>query len=247
MGFSPSWNEDFLTEAALLFGARFRAGRGGLPAWDEAGLKKTVDFTRSWINEVNGGSGNDAKFADRALVQPWYRLLTSEKTLFSLTSFTALFALPDDKRHDFDFRWLSQDGLVPVMDDVLFAGILRSSRNKAEARTFLLWFGNPSTQQSLLAANQSKRIGVFAVTNGFSALKSINEKDLPQRYPLLLGHIPLERLLVFPETLPDNWVKVRGTSRTDGVIWKWILSSAADPATKPLDKTIQDWQNAQKK
>ncbi len=95
--------------------------------------------------------------------------------------------------------------------------------------------------------NQSMRIGVFAVTNGFSALKSINEKDLPQKYPVLLGHIPLERLLVFPETLPDNWVTLRGTSRSDGVIWPWILQAATNPSIQPLDKAIQEWQNAQKK
>ena len=248
MGFSPSWDGNFLTETALLFGARFRPGRGGLPQWDENGLKKTVDFAHSWLVDVNGGSSDDAKFAVRtALVQPWYKLLTSQKVRFALASFTALFALPEDKRHDFDYRWLSQDGLIPVMDDVLFGGVLRSSRNKAGARAFLLWFASPTTQESLLAANQSRRIGVFAVTDGFSALKSINEKDLPQRYPLLIGHVPGERLLVFPETLPDDWVKVRGTTTSDGVIWPWILSAARDPSTKPLDKTLQDWQNAQKK
>ncbi len=247
MGFSPSWYRDFLTDTALLFKTRFRAGRGGLPAWDDAGLKKTVDFTRSWLAEVNGGAAADDKFARRALVQPWYKLLTSQKTRFALASFTALFALPEDKRHDFDYRWLSQDGLIPVMDDALFGGVLRTARNKAGARTFLLWFCSPSVQQSLLSANQAKRIGVFAVTNGFSALKSINEKDLLQRYPLLLGHLPPESFLVFPEALPDDWVKVRGTSTTDGVIWPWILDAASDSAAKPLDKTLQDWQNAQKK
>ena len=36
-----------------------------------------------------------------------------------------------------DFRWLSQDGLIPVADNVLFAGVLRSSRNKGGARAVL--------------------------------------------------------------------------------------------------------------
>ena len=46
MGFSPLWNKDFLDAEALLFGARFRPGRNGLPGWDQDGLSKVVDFTQ---------------------------------------------------------------------------------------------------------------------------------------------------------------------------------------------------------
>jgi hypothetical protein len=90
--------------------------------------------------------------------------------------------------------------------------------------------------------NQSKRIGVFGVTDGFSALKTINERDLPQKYPVLLGHIPLESILAFPGLLPDNWAKVR-----DSVIVPWIAQTAAGQETQPLDKTLEEWQKAEKK
>jgi ABC-type glycerol-3-phosphate transport system substrate-binding protein len=244
MGFSPlgDWNAGFLTTSALLFGARFRPGRNGLPAYDEGGLNNTVDFLRAWISEVNGGAAADAVFSSRNRVQPWYRLLASGKTLFALASFTDFFALPEEKRRDLDFRWLSQDSTVPVMDNVLFGGVLRSSRNKAQARAFLQWFCSPSAQQGLLSVNQSKRIGVFGITDGFSSLKSINEKDLPQKYPILLGHIPLETLLSFPTPLPDNWVKVR-----DSVILPWIAQTATGQETEALDKKLDQWQKAQKK
>lgn len=242
VGFSPAWDPDFLTSAALLFGARVRPGRNSLPAWDENGLKKTVDFTRSWLQGVNGGADADAAFTKRILVQPWYKLLSSGKTLFALASFRDLFSLPEDERRDFDFRWLSQDGSIPVLDDVLYSGVPRTSRDKAGAKAFLQWFCSLPVQQSLLTVNQSRRIGVFGITNGFSALKTIDEKDLPAKYPLLLGHIPMENLLVFPETLPDNWVKVR-----DGVFLPWILDSASGEETQGLEKRLEDWQNAQKK
>jgi ABC-type glycerol-3-phosphate transport system substrate-binding protein len=242
VGFSPFWNPDFLTETALLFGARFRPGRNGLPAFDEGGVAKTVDFARSWMTKVNNGPAVDAAFANRNLVQPWYKLLSSGRILFALTSFTEFFALPEEKRRDFDFRWLSQDNLIPVMDNALFAGVTRSSRQKAGARTFLSWFCSFAVQQSLLAVNQSRRIGVFGVTDGFSALKSINEKDLPQKYPLLLGHIPMENILAFPGPLPDNWVKVR-----DAVIRPWIEQAAAGQESDPLEKKLEDWQKSQKK
>ena len=244
VGFSPlaDWNVDFLTASALLFGARFRPGRNALPAYDDSGLGKTTDFLRMWLNQVNGGTASDAAFSTQNRVQPWYKLLSSGKSLFALASFTDFFALPVEERHDFDFRWLSQDNMVPVMDDVLFAGVLRSSRNRAEARAFLQWFCSPAVQQILLNVNQSKRIGVFGVTDGFSALKTINERDLPQKYPVLLGHIPLDSILTFPGLLPDNWVKVR-----DSVIVPWIAQTAAGQETQPLDKTLEEWQKAEKK
>jgi ABC-type glycerol-3-phosphate transport system substrate-binding protein len=242
LGFSPAWNPDFLTLTGLLFGAHLRPGRNGLPAWDENGLRKTVDFTRQWLDGVNGGADVDASFSGRNLVQPWYKLLSSGKILFALASFRDLFLLPEDERRDFDFRWLSQDGVVPVMDDVLFAGVMRSSRDKAGAKAFLQWFCSLPVQLSLLSVNQSRRIGVFGITDGFPAWKSIDEKDLPAKYPILLGHIPMENLLLFPDTLPDNWVKVR-----DGVVGPWVMDSASGKEVDPLEKRLQDWQDAQKK
>ncbi len=242
VGFSPAWDPEFLTSIALLFGAHVRPGRNGLPAWDENGLKRTVDFTRSWMTDVNGGADADAAFSKRILVQPWYKLLTSGKTLFALVSFKDLFALPEEERRDLDFRWLSQDGQIPVLDDVLCAGVPRSSRDKAGAKAFLQWFCGLPVQQSLLTVNQSRRIGVFGVTDGFSALKSIDEKDLPAKYPLLLGHIPMENLLAFPDMLPDNWVRIR-----DAVVLPWMLDSASGADSESLGKRLEDWQAAQKK
>jgi Bacterial extracellular solute-binding protein len=242
MGFSPFWNQDFLDAAALLFGARFRPGRNGLPAWDQDGLAKTVDFARAWLSEVNGGASADEAFTSRNWVQPWYKLITGKKILFALASFTDYFALPEEKRRDLDFRWLSLGNSIPVMNNVLFAGVLRSSRNKRGAKAFLEWFCNPSVQRTLLDVNQSRRIGVFGVTNGFSALKSINEKELPPRYPFLLGHIPSESILAFPETLPDNWLAVRNQ-----VIRPWIRQSASGTEGQPLEKRLDDWVKGMKK
>jgi ABC-type glycerol-3-phosphate transport system substrate-binding protein len=241
VGFSPGWYPDFITDAALLLGARIRPGRNGLPAWDEAGMQKVVDLAHAWLTDTNGGVDGDLAFQARNFVQPWYKLLGSGKTLFALASFTNLFALSEEERRGFDFRWLSQDGAIPVCADVLFAGILRSSRDKKGARAFLQWFCTPSVQQTLLSVNQSRRIGVFGVTNGFSALKALNEKDLTMKYPLLLGHVPQENLLAFPEVLPDNWLKVRDE------LTAWVLDTARGSETGTLETRLEEWQAAQKK
>jgi hypothetical protein len=241
VGFSPAWYPDFLISASLLYGAHIRPGKNGLPSWDEAGLQKTVNLARDWLSTVNGGTDADDTFQKKNFVQPWYKLVSSGKTLFALVSFTDFLSLPEEERRDFDFRWLSKDGVIPVLSDVLFAGILRSAHDKGGARAFLQWFCGLGTQQSLLTVNQSRRIGVFGVTDGFSSLKSINEKDLPMKYPLLLGHVPQESLLSFPDLLPDNWLKVR-----DEVVG-WMIDSAKGAETRTLDKRLDEWQAAQKK
>jgi len=241
-GFSPLWYPEFLSASARLFGAHFHPGRNGLPAWDSEKLSKAVDFSRSWIADVNGGPAADKAFSGRVLAQPWYKLLSTKKTLFALVPFRDFFALPEEKRRDLDFRWLSQGTSIPAMDDALFAGVLRSSRNKRGARAFLEWFCTLSVQRSLLEVNQSRRIGVFGISNGFSSLKSINEKDLPLKHPLLLGHIPSENMLIFPDPLPDNWLKVR-----DEVILPWMGRAAGAEEDQPLEKRLEEWLAAQKK
>jgi hypothetical protein len=242
MGFSPFWNRVFLSSSAALFGAKIRAGRGGVPAYDPDGLAKTVDFLRDWLDRVNGGKDRDAAFADKNLVQPYYKLIETEKILFAIAAFTDFFALPEEKRRSLDFRWPSREGVIPVMEDVLFAGVLRLAKNKSGAKSFLEWFFSLQNQKSLLDVAQSLRIGVFGVTNGFSAFKSLNERELPQKYPILLGHIPSENLLLFPEILPDNWLEIR-----DEVFWTWLMRFAKGEETAPLSSVLDDWQAASKK
>ena len=97
MGFSPFWNQDFIDDTALLFGARFRPGRNGLPAWDQDGLNRTVDFARAWLAEVDGGASADDAFSSKNLVQPWYKLLSGEKDPFRPGSIHGLFRPPGGK------------------------------------------------------------------------------------------------------------------------------------------------------
>jgi ABC-type glycerol-3-phosphate transport system substrate-binding protein len=113
VGFSPAWYPDFTTAVAQLSGAHIRPGRNGLPAWEDAGMRKAIELSRGWIMETNGGVAVDKAFQARNFVQPWYKLLGSGKTLFALVSFTDLFALPEEERRNLDFRWLSQDNSIP--------------------------------------------------------------------------------------------------------------------------------------
>jgi ABC-type glycerol-3-phosphate transport system substrate-binding protein len=238
VGFPPLWDPEFILLVARLFGARPRAGRPASFTWDPEPLAQAVEFTRSWVARDNGGATSELAFIRRNLTQqPWDRLLASRKILFVVVPFTEYAALPEEKRRDLEFRWLSRDDRVPVLDDVIFAGVPRSARNKRGARAFLDWLAQPATQRSLLEANRSRRLGVFGVFGGFSALESLNEKELPQQHPLLLGHVPPEGSLAFPEPLPAGW-----DSASADVILPWLAKAAAGEATGTLEGAVEAWQ-----
>jgi ABC-type glycerol-3-phosphate transport system substrate-binding protein len=240
VGFSPLWDAEFLLLSARLFGARPRAGRAGSFSWDPAGLQASVEFTRSWISEDNGGAALDRAFAARNLVQPWERLLTSRKILFALMPFTEFLALPEEKRRDLDYRWLSRANAIPVRDTVLFAAVPRAARNKRGAKAFVEWFASPATQRELAEVNRSLRLGVFGVTSGFPALETLNEEDLPQLHPSLLGRVPAAALLSFPEPLPSGWFRLR-----DGAVLPWLEQAATTGVPGSLEDALTAWQRAE--
>jgi ABC-type glycerol-3-phosphate transport system substrate-binding protein len=237
VGFSPLWDREFLLLSARLFGARPRAGRGGALVWDAEGLQAGVDFARSWVVEDNGGAALDRAFAARNLVQPWERLLASRKILFALMPFTEFLALPEEKRRDLDFRWLSHGNAVPVRDTVLFAGVPRAARNKRGAKAFIEWFASPATQRELLEVNRSQRLGVFGVTSGFPALTALNEKDLAQLHPSLLGRVPAAGLLSFPDPLPSGWARMR-----DEAVLPWLERAASGEESGSLGDALLAWE-----
>ena len=240
VGFSPLWDREFLLLAARLFGARPRAGRAGALAWDPAGLEAGVEFTRSWIAEDNGGAALDRAFAARNLVQPWERLLASRKILFALMPFTEFLALPEETRRDLDYRWLARGTTVPVRDTVLFAAVPRTAPNKRGAKAFLEWFAGPEAQRELAEVNRSLRLGVFGVTSGFPSLVALNEKDLPQLHPSLLGRVPAASLLTFPEPLPSGWSRIR-----DEAVLPWLEEAASTGAPGSLEDALAAWRRAE--
>jgi ABC-type glycerol-3-phosphate transport system substrate-binding protein len=198
-----------------------------------------VEFTRSWVAEDNGGAALDRAFAARNLVQPWERLLASRKILFALMPFMEFFALPEAKRRDLDYRWLAHDNAIPERDTVLFAAVPRAARNKQGAKAFLEWFAGPAAQRELAEVNRSLRLGVFGVTSGFPALVALNEKDLPQLYPSLLGRVPAPNLLSFPEPLPSGWFRMR-----DEAVLPWLEQAASADAAGLLEDALLAWERA---
>jgi len=220
MGFSPLWEERFLYLNAVLWGTSFKEAGGEELAWDQEAMQRAVDYSRIWINQDNSGVDKNIEFVNRYLYEPMVKLIEEERVLFYLTSSAEFFSLLEGKGEERDFRWLSHENRIPVEEEVLFIGIPGNAKNKKSALVFLEWFFAPDTQQEILKMNHRKRLKVFGIGNGFSALQKVNELYFPQAYAKLIGHIPAANMLSFPQNLPVDWREIKSQ-----VIIPWLLDS----------------------
>jgi len=237
-GFSPLWNKESAFQIAVLKGTDFRQ-LGSVLSWNDDSLNKSVDFMREWIETVNGGLTAEKEFEEKFLYDPMPRLIDQGRTGYGYDDINSFFSLPPEKRENLDFRWLSSDNKVYVLNSLLYTGIPKTARNKKDARIFLTWFFRKETQKKLLEASLHKRIRIFGIGQGFSAIKSVNADEMPRLYPALMGHIPPESSLVFPDPVPGNWKTVK-----DQIIVPWIFEkiNSENPPPLSLKDAVVKWE-----
>lgn len=209
MGFSPRWSTDSMYVNALLFGADFRTGENGTLAWNDNELQMSIAYIRDWSDSVNGGAETEDYFTSRYLYDPGFSLINRGVILFHYTDITSFDAIPANAQQKLDFRWIARDFKIPVLDDILYAGVPRYARNRKAAFAFLEWFFDPDTQKKLLAETRFKRIRTFGIAGGFSSLRTVNDRYFPQQYPILVGKIPSPISLSFPGIMPLEWTDIR--------------------------------------
>jgi hypothetical protein len=207
-GFSPLWEPDFLLMAAELGGASFHQEAGSL-GWNAEALEQALAGLRDWVRLTNGGVEAERAFAEKYLYLPPGRLLDEKRIQFYVLRSCDLLRALEEHKEEADFRWLANAEKILVADEILFAGIPRSSGRKAQARSFLLWLFQSETQTRLLDVGRRQRLGVFGIAGGFSGLKSVNELAFPQFYPRLIGRIPPEELLQVPGPFPESWPEIK--------------------------------------
>ncbi|WP_455381194.1 hypothetical protein [Salinispira pacifica] len=237
LGFSPHWSGDFLYSFARLSGADFREDANGKPVWNAAALNGALEAVHTWIDESNGGSEADTAFKDRYVYEPPEVLLAQHRIEFAYVDATSYFQTAESKRQDLDFRWIAADGRVPVLENMVFAGIPSRARHRRAAEAFLTWFFQRKTQAKLLEENRLKQITTFGISDGFSALSTVNELDMPHQYPQLIGHLPTDFNLLFPPALPRNWRQIK-----DEVVKPWLVAAAGtkEPSAS-LEEQIKSW------
>ncbi|MFP4617399.1 MAG: hypothetical protein ACLFMZ_01025 [Spirochaetaceae bacterium] len=237
LGFSPLWEESMLFTASLLWGADFRETERGLPAWDSSAVTETVDFFREWIREGNEGLEAAKIFSDKYFYEPSHILQEKGRILFYYHDISSYFSIPPDKRRLLDFLWPAEEEKIPVLPPILYMGIPHGAPGITAAKEFISWFFQTETQEKLLDASEYKRIRSFGIAGGFSSLRRVNEEILPKIHPSLVGHIPKESFLKFPERLPINWTAIEKK-----VVEPWFVRQVRDPEEdSTLSGEIEKW------
>jgi hypothetical protein len=201
-------------------------------------IQESLNTIRTFIKNINGGIEKDKIFEEKHLYKPAENLINEQRIFFAYTDLKDFYAIGLQKRNELNFRWLSsKDNKIPVCDDVVYAAIPKHGSNRRGAETFVTWFFNYNTQESIMESGSEKRIRTFGIANGFSSIRSINEQIFPKHYPLLVGHIPPNDMLNFPSQLPVEWEDLK-----NNVIKKWLYTESGNESTvSDLDNAINDW------
>jgi len=239
MGFTPSWNDEFLFLAATLFNVGFR--ESAPIAWDPAALERSIVWIQRWITEANTSLQAEDDFIFKYCYDPPARLVSGGRILFAFMDSSELFILPEERRVNLDFRWIAENQSITLDEGAVYYGIHKNTRAKNAALAFTRWFFRTDTQRLLLETSSSKRFleTSFGIGGGFSAMRTVTEQIFPLFYPSLLGRMPPESFLTPHAILPRNWMTIK-----ERVILPYlrdrIRHNSADEI-RSLERRITDW------
>ncbi|MFO7731474.1 MAG: hypothetical protein R6V86_12005 [Spirochaetia bacterium] len=229
LGLSLRWNSSLMYLITLLKETNFHEGSSGSLIWNSQHLKDSVDLIREWTYQINDGLTAEREFSQKFLIEPPYKLIAKERILCYYTNAADYYSLSPQLRENLKLRWLADEDTIPVLPNILFAGIPHGAPGIEAAKAFLTWFSKPESQEELLAATQYKRTRTFGIAGGLSSLPKVNEQILPTYYPSLVGYIPTASYLDFPPPMPANWSMLR-----DQVIIPWLEKQAESETTDEL-------------
>ena len=156
---------------------------------------------------MNRSPADEDDFQFKYLYLPRYLSVQEGRIRFAYMNSSEFFLLSEERRAPMEFRWVARGTSIPVLEDALYAGILRKGRGRAAAESFLRWFFRggdaalPPRKDPAMRTNES----VFGIAGGFSSIRSVNQKALPAFYPSLLGHLPPPEYIEAPPALPAEW------------------------------------------
>ncbi|MDY2842513.1 MAG: hypothetical protein SOT81_00785 [Treponema sp.] len=240
MGFAPSWNQEFLYEFVKSRGADIEE-KGNAISWNQEKLAQSVESLKNWTAEKNTSTSAEQDFSFKYLYMPVQKQVLSEKCLFAYTTSDKFFSLPQEQISGIDFKWLSNEGKIRIEDDIVMLGVYRKSSNTKNAFDFIIWLFNENTQKNLLERSRNMHLDIttFGICNGFSSLKSVNERILPSYYKNLLGNLPDENAILCPKPLPERWKSLK-----ERVVLPYLSDSTkTDSAVQPktMEELLSSW------
>jgi ABC-type glycerol-3-phosphate transport system substrate-binding protein len=240
MGFSPTWDDNFLYITAELFNASFR--EDDPLAWNAVELERAMNFAYEWTNEANTGIQAVDDFTFKYFYEPPAKLAESGRILFTCMDSDVYFTIAEDQRRNLDFRWLAEKNTIPLAERSVYIGLTIKGKSPKAAEAFLRWFIRTDTQRYILEKSRQNRMDEtsFGIGGGFSAVRTVTEQVFPLFYPDMLGHMPPQEFLSPANILPSNWITLK-----ERVVLPYLNDRARQPNSRdiiPLERRITDWQ-----
>lgn len=231
IGFAPQSNADFLYTTAQLLGANFREDKSSAFAYSSSAVEATTKYLKEWISAANTSPQTESDFVYKYLSETPDRQVTSGRTLFSFVTSDKLFSMSAARLSGLDFRWLNNNGLIPVEDSMIYMGIAKQTKKALLASEFISWFFTTETQHIFIERKIKSNLDTtqFGIAGGFSSLKDVNEHILPVYYPAMLTNIPQAGIFAVPDKRPPTWNKIKYR-----VIIPYLSDSVQTEDSKPV-------------
>ena len=242
IGFTPLGNSDFLYLTAKMKGTDFREEKGEI-AWDGQALIKSVDFLRDWVYTENTSPQIEEDFTFKYLFMPYYRQVSSGRTLYAYTTSDSLFKILKEQDLSVDYRWVVEDKSIFIEDSVTMMGIYKKARNQVGATEFISWFFQSENQKEILETKENMHLetDLFGIAGGFSSLRDVTEHVLPIYYNQLLTNLPPSQMLTVPQKLPARWESYRT------LVVEPYIKSAVTAAEGESSPTLHDYEKEWRK
>jgi ABC-type glycerol-3-phosphate transport system substrate-binding protein len=212
IGFTPLSNENFLYLTTKLHKVDIRDGKNQLE-WNEENLQKNIEYMREWVRTDNTSAQVEEEFAYKYLFMPYYRQVTSDRTLFAYTTSDVLFKAMNNQDLQVDYRWICEDNVIPIEDSYTMLGIYKKAKNLVGATEFITWFFQAQNQKQILDRKEALNLNtdLFGIVGGFSSIRDVNEHILPVYYTQLLSNLPPAQMLEVPQKLPVRWDSMKSS------------------------------------
>lgn len=242
IGFTPLGDNDFLYLVAKMKGSGFREEKGDI-VFKNQELLNAVSFLNDWVNKDNSSAQEEEDFTFKYLFMPYYRQVSSGRTLFAYTTSDKLFKILNEQDLEIDYRWLVEDKQIFIEDSNTMMGIYKKARNQVGATEFISWFFQSENQRQILDAKDKMHLetDMFGIADGFSSLRDVTEHILPVYYNQLLTNLPPDEMLTVPQMLPARWESYRTL-----VVEPYIKDSITTPVEEPAP-IFQDYEKEWRK
>lgn len=242
IGFTPLGNDEFLYLTAKMKGTDFREEKDEI-SWDGAALINTVSMLRDWVYTENTSPQIEEDFTFKYLFMPYYRQVSSGRTLYAYTTSDSLFKILKEQDLDVDYRWIVEKNSIFIEDSCTMMGIYKKAKNQVGATDFISWFFQSENQRHILETKENMHLetDMFGIAGGFSSLRDVTEHILPIYYNQLLTNLPPSQMLTVPQKLPARWESYRTL-----VVEPYIKAAVTTPEGE-VSPTLHDYEKEWRK